>query len=64
MLSLPGLEFPHFGIMASHNSVWFFALLTALVDQLYAKEVCFCSFMTKSNLAFTKYSPKCIRQFP
>ena len=51
-------------ILASHNSVWFFALLTALVDQLYAKEVYFCSYVTKSNLACTLYSLKSIQQFP
>ena len=28
-----------------------------LVDQLYAKEVYFCSFVTKCNQALTKYSP-------
>ena len=48
MLSLAGLEFPHFGIMASHNSVWFFALLTTLVDQL-----CTGSVFLQFNLAFT-----------
>ena len=33
-------------------------LRSTLVDQPYAKEVYFCSYVTKSNQACTKYSPK------
>ena len=35
----------------------------SLVDELYAKGLYFCSFVTESNQACTKYSPKCIQQF-
>ena len=35
----------------------------SLVDQLYAKEVCFCSFVTKPNQASTKYSPDVFNSF-
>ena len=38
-------------------------LHSSLVDQLYTKEVCFCSFVTESNQACIKYSPICILQF-
>ena len=38
-------------------------LLSTLVDQLYAQGVYFCIFVTKSNQACTKYSPKCIQKF-
>ena len=38
-------------------------LHSSLVDQLYVKEVYFCSFVTKSNQASIKYSPKCISEF-
>ena len=38
-------------------------LYSSLVDQMYVKEVYFCSFVTKSNQASIKYSPKCISQF-
>ena len=34
-----------------------------LVDQLYAKEVYFCSFVTKCNQASTKYSPDVFKSF-
>ena len=34
-----------------------------LVDQLYVKKVYFCSFVTKSNQAFTKYSPVVFNSF-
>ena len=34
-----------------------------LVDQLYAKEVYFCSFVTKSNQTSTKYSPDVLNRF-
>ena len=34
-----------------------------LVDQLYAKEVYFCSFVTKFNKAFTRYSPNVFNSF-
>ena len=37
-----------------------FYTCSSLVDQLYAKEVYFCSFVTKSDQACIKYSPKCI----
>ena len=36
-------------------------LRSTLVGQLYTKGVYFCSFVTKSNQAYTKYSPKCIQ---
>ena len=36
---------------------------SAQVDQLYAKEVKFCSFVRKSNQACINYSPRCIQQF-
>ena len=35
-------------------------LQSSLVDQLYAEEVYFGSFVTKSNQVCIKYSPKCI----
>ena len=38
-------------------------LYSSLVDQLYATEVNFFSFVRKSNEAWIKYSPKCILQF-
>ena len=34
-----------------------------LFNQMYAKGVYFCSFVTKPNQACTKYSPKCIKKF-
>ena len=34
-----------------------------LVDQLYANEVYFCSFVTKFNKAFTRYSPDVFNSF-
>ena len=38
-------------------------LHSLLVDQLYAKGVYFCNFVTKPNQACIKYSPKYILQF-
>ena len=40
-----------------------FCTLYSLVDQLYAKEVYFCSFVIKFNQAFTKYSPDVFNSF-
>ena len=34
-----------------------------LVHQMYSKRVYFCSFVTKSNQARTKYLPKLIQKF-
>ena len=34
-----------------------------LVDQLYTRGEYFCSFVTKSSQAYTKYPPKRIQQF-
>ena len=38
-------------------------LHSLLLDKLYAKGVYFCSFVTKSNQACTKYSARCIQPF-
>ena len=38
-------------------------LHSSLVDQLYAKEVYFCSFVTKPNQVCIKYSPKICKRF-
>ena len=46
--------------LVRHNSVLSFCTLTVVVQLLHAKEVYFCSFVTKSNQACMKYSPKCI----
>ena len=56
-MSDPMLDIQSQGYTASHF------LCSSLVDQLYAKGVYFCSFMTKSNQACTKYSPKNFQQF-
>ena len=39
-------------------------LHSSQVNQLYAKGVYFCRFVTKFNQSCTKYSRKCIQQFP
>ena len=53
------------GLAASNwsdtTAYYVFALL--VVQLLHAKEVHFCSFVTKSNQACIKYSPKCIYSF-
>ena len=38
-------------------------LRSTLVDQLYAKGVYFCSFLTKSNQACTKFHPNAFKNF-
>ena len=60
-VSFVGLELPQVTLWPATTAPEF--LYFSLVDQLYAKEVYFCSFVTKSNLACTKYLSKCIQQF-
>ena len=54
----PSMSDPRLDIQTA-SQFWRFSL----IDQPYAKGVYFCSFVTKSNQACTKYSPKCIQSF-
>ena len=54
-------EFSHIFSLPATTASHF--LRNLLVDQLYTKEVYFCSFVTKSNQASTRYSPDVFNSF-
>ena len=54
-------EFSHISSPPATTATCF--LHYSLVDQQYAKEVYFCSFVTKFNQVFTKYSPDVFKSF-
>ena len=56
-----GLEFSHISSPLATTASHFLHYL--LFDQLYAREVYFCSFVTKSNQASTRYWPDVFSNF-